>query len=337
MSKVRRIDFSPDEYLTGVACLTMEERGAYWDVCALTYSRGEPVIDDDRENARIFRVHPRAWKRVKSALIAKGKLHVDGDRLINGRCMRELEKAHKRIGDARENGAKGGRPATTTAEETGDDRRVIAPITPESLPSRSPITAYKSPAVSSENNGLTKAPGSFSEKLTNNYQLTKKEGGASPHAAKRESKGKKSTEPYVIELQRIKLTQASYDALKADYPTIPDLDAELRVIDGALAAELEPGAKWFFRMKSLLGAKVRMIAEGPRSNGSGATVNGSSGHDPETRWQREDEQWRGRLQAFASGKRWMPDLWGPEPMAPGCTVPARILAEFPHLTAGGRA
>ena len=337
MSKVRHIDFSRDEYLMGVAGLTLAEKGAYWDVCAMTYSRGEPVVDDDRENARIFRVHPRTWKRIRAALIAKGKLHVEGNRLINGRGLKELEKAHKRIADARKNGAEGGRPPVHPAEETPDDSRVIHESLPQSLANDSSITANKSPAVSSENNGLTKAPGSFSEKLTTNYQLPKKEGGASPPATKRENKGKKSTEPYVIELQRIKLTQRSYDGLKADYPTIPDLDAELRVIDGALAAELEPGAKWFFRMKSLLGAKARMIAEGPRSNGNGATVNGSSGHDPETRWQREDEQWRGRLQAFASGKRWMPDLWGPEPMAPGCTVPARILAEFPHLTAGGRA
>jgi uncharacterized protein YdaU (DUF1376 family) len=46
MSKVRRVDFSPDEWIAGTRELTMEERGAYWDVCALIYSRGGPIPDD---------------------------------------------------------------------------------------------------------------------------------------------------------------------------------------------------------------------------------------------------------------------------------------------------
>lgn len=158
------------------------------------------------------------------------------------------------------------------------------------------------------------------------------EGGAARPAAKAKTR-KRSAEPYVIELQRIRLTRSSYDGLKADYPTIPDFDGELRVIDAALSAELNPGASWFFRMRSLLGSKARMIAEGPRN---GATMNGAS-HSPETRWQREDDQWRVRLTSYAKSKRWRADLWGPESLAAGCLCPARIIAEFPTLAPEGQA
>jgi uncharacterized protein YdaU (DUF1376 family) len=49
VSKIRRIDYSPDEFLVGVAGMSAEEIGVYWVIVSLIYSSGGPIpVDDDR-------------------------------------------------------------------------------------------------------------------------------------------------------------------------------------------------------------------------------------------------------------------------------------------------
>src|SRR5690242_7600440 len=69
--KVRRIDFSPDEFLSGVHDLTLEQIGAYWMVCSLIYSRSERIPNDDHWIARFLRVDIRKWRRIKAVLLQK--------------------------------------------------------------------------------------------------------------------------------------------------------------------------------------------------------------------------------------------------------------------------
>lgn len=112
MSKVRRVDFSPDEWIAGTRELSMEERGAYWDVCALMYSRGGPIADDDAWIARTLGCNPRKWRSLKASLVAVGKLRIEGGQMVNGRAERELKRAQSRLKQARD-----------AAEESAKQRR----------------------------------------------------------------------------------------------------------------------------------------------------------------------------------------------------------------------
>jgi uncharacterized protein YdaU (DUF1376 family) len=110
MSKIRRVDFSPDEWLAGTRMLSAEERGLYWDCCALIYSHGGPIEDDEEWLKKALGVDVRTWRRVRGRLIELRKLSsvdVDGkSHLMNGRAGREIEAAGGRI-DKASRGGKG--------------------------------------------------------------------------------------------------------------------------------------------------------------------------------------------------------------------------------------
>lgn len=112
MAKIRRVDFSPDEWIVGTRELTLEERGAYWDVCSLIYSRGGPIADDDAWIAKALACHMRTWRAIKGRLVAKGKLRIEGGFITNSRSLQEIERAEKRVSGAR-----------TAAEKSAEERR----------------------------------------------------------------------------------------------------------------------------------------------------------------------------------------------------------------------
>ncbi len=99
--KVRRIDFSPDEWIAGTVDLTLAERGVYITACSLIYSRGGSVSTIVlrafcRDDLRIF-------KRALARLLELGKLDIKDGYLTQKRCVSELEKARKRSAIASEN------------------------------------------------------------------------------------------------------------------------------------------------------------------------------------------------------------------------------------------
>lgn len=131
--KIRRVDFYPDEFVTGVMGMGAEHIGAYWVVCSLMYAEGGPIDADDRRIMACANLTSRRWNTLKNDLIAAGKLTEVDAKLINPRVERELNKAQGRINLAQTHGQKGGRPRK-------------------------------------ENNGLAKPDGFPSEKLTTNQQ-----------------------------------------------------------------------------------------------------------------------------------------------------------------------
>lgn len=137
-SKVRRVDFSPDEYISGVGGrLTAEQQGVYWMICATIMSEGGPIPLDARRLAAMCLMRPTRAQAVVEALLEMGKLSVTEEGLLSQkRAVSEVEKSTKRIQTASENGAKGGRPA----------------------------------AKDQQNQRPAKATGSSAAKLTNNYQ-----------------------------------------------------------------------------------------------------------------------------------------------------------------------
>jgi uncharacterized protein YdaU (DUF1376 family) len=129
--KVRRIDFSPDEWLAGTVGMSAVDLGVYWQACALIYSRDGPIADD--LIIRAIADDPRRIRNAIERLVARDKLQRSGSQLSNRRCIDELQVSRRRIASAAQNGRSGGRP-------------------------------------SNKINGVEKAPGYFPEKLTINHQ-----------------------------------------------------------------------------------------------------------------------------------------------------------------------
>lgn len=142
-SKVRHVDFSPDEYISGVGgVLTAEQQGIYWMICATIMSEGGAIPFNERRLAALCLTRPTRVRVVVEALIEKGKITLTEDgELAQKRALSEVERSTKRIQTASENGSKGGRPAQKAEQ----------------------------------NQQSAKATGSSGEKLTTNYQPTTEE------------------------------------------------------------------------------------------------------------------------------------------------------------------
>ena len=106
MTKPRRTDFYPDDWLAGTFELTLEEEGAYIRICALIYSKGCPIPDNDRWLAGMCRVSIRRWRSLRDSLIAKEKITAEDGLIRQHRCEFELEKARERSQKQAENVAK---------------------------------------------------------------------------------------------------------------------------------------------------------------------------------------------------------------------------------------
>lgn len=114
MRKIRRIDFSPDEFLAGTIILTDAQLGLYWRACSLIYSTGGPIHVDHLR--AVSRSHGNAFRANLDRLFAIGKLLLNGDEIDQIRSRFELEKALNRSRFHSEIGKKGGRPSNNINE-----------------------------------------------------------------------------------------------------------------------------------------------------------------------------------------------------------------------------
>jgi len=211
MAKIRRIDFSPDEFLVGVADLKHDEIGPYWVACSLMYSRGGPIADDDAWIARACGCHWRTWRRIKERLIEVGKLRVTPEGLINDRVVKELAKAQGRLKTSSDAAQASARiraeraaasddqwpeepdrdPLRNGARLPQDARRTAAGCPQDGF--RNGADASQDAEVSAKNNNLGRAPAQNPNELTinhqpstTNYQLTVRT-EAAPSASPREA------------------------------------------------------------------------------------------------------------------------------------------------------
>ena len=106
--RIRHVSFTPDEFLAGTVRLTAVERGCYWTVCCLIYSRGGPVDDDPKWLAKACNCHGNTWLAARRRLVDLGKLTVlpptrgqPCGRLMNSRAAREIGAAQTRVKLAR--------------------------------------------------------------------------------------------------------------------------------------------------------------------------------------------------------------------------------------------
>jgi uncharacterized protein YdaU (DUF1376 family) len=99
----------PGDWIMGTRDLTLEERGAYGDILDLIYDKGRPVPDEPRFLAGFLGVSVRKWNGIRAALLAAGKLEVQGDYLANARANRELGAAQDEVRQQVEWGRMGGK------------------------------------------------------------------------------------------------------------------------------------------------------------------------------------------------------------------------------------
>lgn len=110
----------PDAALSGMAELTLQERGAYNTIIDLLYARDGDVPDDDAMMRRVLGCHGNEWRAVKAKLMERGKIWIeDGfwkakrvDEVLNEaavfsetqrkRAGKRWEKSGKRAGNAPE-------------------------------------------------------------------------------------------------------------------------------------------------------------------------------------------------------------------------------------------
>jgi uncharacterized protein YdaU (DUF1376 family) len=96
----------PDAAIAGMAELSLEQRGAYYSILDVLYSRDGVVPDDDRLVARMINVHWRTWKAVKRQLMAAGKLRVNFGLLEANGVSEELLRVSRLSQDQRKRASK---------------------------------------------------------------------------------------------------------------------------------------------------------------------------------------------------------------------------------------
>lgn len=103
-NKVRWYKRDPNAALEGMACLALEERGAYNTVLDLIYTHDGSLDDDDKFIAGWCRCDVRVWKRIRARLLELGKLYLHAGQLRNERADREVDAALRRIASAAQAG-----------------------------------------------------------------------------------------------------------------------------------------------------------------------------------------------------------------------------------------
>lgn len=101
MTKVRKMDYSFDEFLAGIAGMKAIDIAVYWVACSLVGSSGGPIPQDDERLFALIKEHPNAIRAAVQRLLAKGKLRGDeGGNMTNTRVELEVNNARTRIEQA---------------------------------------------------------------------------------------------------------------------------------------------------------------------------------------------------------------------------------------------
>lgn len=143
MSSLPWFKCNPRDFRDGLIGLTPEERGIYATILMLIYERGSPVPEEEGWICAHLGCSSRVWKKVRAALIVKGKLFAvsfnGADSLMNRRAAEEIDSQKK----LRERLSAGGkRPREKDADESKNNHLVAAELelctekTPEEKESR---------------------------------------------------------------------------------------------------------------------------------------------------------------------------------------------------------
>ncbi len=110
MGQLKWYRHEPGAFLTGTAGMTNELVGAYIRLLNLIYLHDGKLRDDAKFICRWLECRPQRWRKLRTELLERGKLHVLNGHLINDRADREIAHAARRAktkrdaADARWNG-----------------------------------------------------------------------------------------------------------------------------------------------------------------------------------------------------------------------------------------
>lgn len=111
----------PAKWDFGTSELSLEEEAAYLRIVNAIHKHDAPVPDNDRVLAGMFRVSTRKARALVEALVAAGKLTIEGGKIWNERARSELfQRGFTSISRA-EIGAKGGRTRAENAAKALKD------------------------------------------------------------------------------------------------------------------------------------------------------------------------------------------------------------------------
>jgi uncharacterized protein YdaU (DUF1376 family) len=111
----------PGAWDYGTANLSLEEEAAYLRIVNATHKHRQPVPDNDRILAGMFRCSTRRARALLNALIAAGKVRIEEGQIINDRAVLDLvQRGFVSISRA-ESGAKGGRTRAERAAKALKD------------------------------------------------------------------------------------------------------------------------------------------------------------------------------------------------------------------------
>jgi uncharacterized protein YdaU (DUF1376 family) len=156
-----RVDYYPQRYMDGVRFLAPKTELVYWRLCNLIYINGGSIPDEDQALRHETRAGG-AWKRIKAALIAEGKIFVADGRITNERCEIELGKVERRSSSASQagrarhqgnlklviQGGKSGSDGSATAGENPPENSATAEKQGGKNPATDPAVAAVSPPLS---------------------------------------------------------------------------------------------------------------------------------------------------------------------------------------------
>ena len=116
MSSYYKMD--PADWDFGTASLSLEEEAAYLRIINAIHKHDQPVPDNDRVLAGMFRCSTRKARALLNALIEAGKVRIEDGRIINDKAISDIVQRGFVSGSRAESGAKGGRKRAEKAAKS---------------------------------------------------------------------------------------------------------------------------------------------------------------------------------------------------------------------------
>ncbi len=132
MSSFYKMD--PAAWDFGTADLSLEEEAAYLRIINAIHKHDGPVPNNDRVLAGLFRSSTRKARSLVDALVAAGKVSVEGGEIWNGRARSDLARRQLASDSAASRGAKGGKARAENAEARHNSQSVHDHFVPISTP-----------------------------------------------------------------------------------------------------------------------------------------------------------------------------------------------------------
>ena len=107
----------PSKWDIGTTDLTLEQEAAYLRIVNAIHKHDQPVPNNDRVLAGMFRCSTRKARSLLNALIEAGKVRIEGDWIVNDKAISDLVQRGFVSSSRAESGAKGGRTRAENARK----------------------------------------------------------------------------------------------------------------------------------------------------------------------------------------------------------------------------